>query len=237
MTKKNNSNNGNANLRRGYAEIFDGVFKKNPLFVSGFIIAPVVACCYSLKNAFVLIFVFSVMTFLTVLISTFIPRNFVYTLRIILYTAIASVVFVPIYGVAVQIFGDRVGELGFFLPLLVTNSMISLQSELIFYKMPKIKMIASVFFYILGFDLAVIIFSAIREFLAFGTIFDKVAFTGLHIDLFSLTCGGFVLLGLVCGVFRKILIFVKEHNDIDVVDPQSALSEFTEAKDILEEML
>ncbi|MBQ7131039.1 MAG: electron transport complex subunit E [Oscillospiraceae bacterium] len=220
-----------------YIEIFDGLFKKNPLFVSGFIIAPVVACCYSLKNALLLIFVFSVMTFLTVLISTFIPRNFVYTLRIILYTAIASVVFVPIYGVAVQIFGERVDTFGFFLPLLVTNSMISLQSELIFYKMPKIKMIASVFFYIVGFDMAVVIFSVIRELLAFGTIFDKVAFTGLNIDLFSMTCGGFILLGLVCGVYRRILIFVKEHNDIDIIDKETALAELSEAEDILEEML
>lgn len=223
--------------KNNYIEIFDGLFKKNPLFVSGFIIAPVVACCYSLKNALLLIFVFSVMTFLTVLISTFIPRNFVYTLRIILYTAIASVVFVPIYGVAVQIFGERVDTFGFFLPLLVTNSMISLQSELIFYKMPKIKMIASVFFYIVGFDMAVVIFSVIRELLAFGTIFDKVAFTGLNIDLFSMTCGGFILLGLVCGVYRRILIFVKEHNDIDIIDKETALAELSEAEDILEEML
>lgn len=220
-----------------YIEIFDGLFKKNPLFVSGFIIAPVVACCYSLKNALLLIFVFSVMTFLTVLISTFIPRNFVYTLRIILYTAIASVVFVPTYGVAVQVFGERVDSFGFFLPLLVTNSMISLQSELIFYKMPKIKMIASVFFYIVGFDMAVVIFSVIREILAFGTIFDKVAFTGLNIDLFSMTCGGFILLGLVCGVYRRILIFVKEHNDIDIIDKETALAELPEAEDVLEEML
>ncbi len=237
MMKNNNSNQGDANLRHGYAEIFDGVFKKNPLFVSGFIIAPVVACCYNLKNALLLIFVFSVMTFLTVLISTFIPRNIVYTLRIILYTAIASVVFVPIYSVAVQLFGDRVGEFGFFLPLLVTNSMISLQSELIFYKMPKIKMIASVFFYIVGFDMAVIIFAALRELFAFGTILDKVVITGLHVDLLSMTCGGFILLGFVCGVFRKILIFVKEHNDIDIVDSQTALAELSEAEDILEEML
>lgn len=218
-------------------DIFDGLFKKNPLFVSGFIIAPVVACCYSLKNAMVLMFVFSIMTFLTILISTFIPRNFVYTLRIILYTFIASIVFVPIYATAVQIFGDRIDNFGFFLPLLVTNSMISLQSELIFYKMPKIKMIASVFIYIAGFDMAVFIFSVIRELLAFGTIFDKVAFTSLNIDMFSLTCGGFILLGLVSGVYRKVLMLVQEHNDIEILDKETALVELSEAEDILEEML
>lgn len=219
------------------SDLFDGLFKRNPLFVCGFIIAPVVACCYSLKNALLLTFVFSVTTFLTLLISTFIPRNVVYTLRIILYTVIASIVFVPMYGLAVDIFGSRVNDFGFFLPLLVTNSMISLQSELIFYKMPKLKMLMSIPFYILGFDIAVLIFAIIREVLTFGTVFDKVVFSGLNIDIFSLTCGGFILLGLVCGLYRKILIFIQEHNDIDIVDKAAELEKPEDVKDILEEML
>ena len=76
--------------------IFDGIYQKNPVFTSGLVIAPAVAAAITVKNAVALIFAFSLISFFAVIISSFVPRDIVYAVRIILYTFIAALVYVPV---------------------------------------------------------------------------------------------------------------------------------------------
>lgn len=185
--------------------LFDGLIKRNTLLVRGLVLAPVVAFANTAMKSLLLAFAFSVITFLTLMISVFISRKIVYTFRIILYTVIASVVYVPVYAIAGDIFEKEISSIGLFFPILITNSLIVLQSELIFFRKPKDKMLFSVIFYILGFDFAVIIIGIIREFLSFGTIFGSMVLAEAPAPGFAYTFGGFMLLGICSAVYRKLL--------------------------------
>ncbi len=119
--------------------IFDGLYKKNTVLVSGLVIAPVVVAANTFKVALVLVVVFSLITFFTILISSFVPRDIVYAIRIILYTFIAAMVYVPVIIFANVFFAKELTSLGFFVPLLITNSLIVSKTELKFFEKQKAK--------------------------------------------------------------------------------------------------
>ena len=195
------------------SSLFDGLIKRNTLLSSGLVIAPVVAFSNTVVKSLLLAFAFSMITFLTLMISVFVPRRIVYTFRIILYTVIASVVYVPVYAMASDIFGGEIEAFGIFFPLLITNSLIVLQSELIFFRKPMDKMLVTVIFYIIGFDAAVIVIGALREILAFGTFFGSMVLAEAPAPGFSRTFGGFMLLGLAAALYRKLLDFAGVKRD------------------------
>ena len=70
--------------------------------------------------------------------------------------------------------------------------------------MKKSGMLASLVSYILGFDAVMLITGIVREFLAFGTINNRMTDTELIISGFSQPFGGFIFLGLFCGLHRKL---------------------------------
>ena len=143
------------------------------------------------------------------MIASFLPRKIVFTLRIILYTLIASLVYVPVAMLAQHIFSKEVVEFGIYFPLLTVNAMLVSQTEVDYFKMPKGKMLFSVIFYILGFDIVVFIFSFIREMISFGTVNENIVGVTLSAESLSKPFGGFILLGLSMAAFRFIMNIVK----------------------------
>lgn len=184
----------------------EGLLTGNPLFASGAVLAPAVAVCTDFFSAAVLAMVFTAVTYITVLLCSFVPRNIVYTLRIILYTLAASLVYVP-----VQLFftsGEALSaiymSLGIYAPLLVTNSLITLRTESKFYRLSRPYMARLAGFYVIGYDLALIVFGSLRGLLSTGTAL------GIKVLPFSLPAlsslfGGFILLAVVSAAFRWIL--------------------------------
>ncbi len=192
--------------------IFDGLFMKNTVLASGLVVAPVVAVATTLQSAIALVIAFSLITFLTVLISSFVPRDIVYAIRIILYTIIAAMVYVPVAVFADSFMNQQFSTLGIMFPLLVTNSLIITRTEIHFFKLDKLRMLSEVFFYILGFDVVAIIVGVIREILATGAIGDTII--GIHFTLpfLSTTFGGFILIGVLAAVLKKIKLIVRSHS-------------------------
>ena len=188
--------------------IFDGLYEKNTILVSGLVIAPVVVAATTFKVALALVFVFSAITFLTVMIASFVPRDIVYAIRIILYTLIASMVYVPVVIFGITLFPKEINMLGFFVPLLITNSLIVSKTELRFFRKTKGKMVVDVISYILGFDIVVLIFAFFRELISTGSIGDRIFGIPLTFSAFKLPFGGFILLGLFAALFRKIKISI-----------------------------
>ncbi|MEG0615199.1 MAG: Rnf-Nqr domain containing protein [Oscillospiraceae bacterium] len=199
-----NQNNKTIDAARSNKSIFDGLYEKNTVLASGLVIAPVVVAANSLKAACVLCLFFSILTFFTILISSFVPRDIVYAIRIILYTFIASLVYVPVMIFLKSFFPTEIASLGIFIPLLITNSLIVSQTEINFFKKSKGRMIAEVFFYILGFDVVVLIFAFVREVFAYGSIGDRILGIPLTFPALALPFGGFILLGLFAALFRLI---------------------------------
>ena len=105
--------------------------------------------------------------------------------------------------------------------LLAVNSLIMVQTEAKFYRMKRGRMIFSLVFYILGFDAVMLITSFLRELIAHGTIYDRVADANTLISGFGMPFGGFIFLGLFCGLYRKIRSVLRRENsggDSDVSD-------------------
>ena len=132
-----------------------------------------------------------------------------FTLRIILYTLIASLVYVPVSMLAQHIFSTEVTEFRMYFPLLIVNAMLVSQTEVDYFKNTKSKMLFSVLFYILGFDIVVLIFSFIREMISFGTINGNIVGVSLSTESLSKPFGGFILLGLFMALFRFIMNIIK----------------------------
>lgn len=189
--------------------IKNALLYKNPIFVSGMVIAPVVVMANNILDAVTLITAFSLITFFTLLISSFVPKNIVYTIRIILYTLIGALVYVPAVIMLKYLMPEGVEALGIFFPLFITSSFIISRSESIFFLETKGKMFLDIIFCIIGYDAAVLLFAAIREILAFGTIGGTIIGMPVQLSAFQNPFGGFILLGLMAALFRSVLLFIK----------------------------
>lgn len=189
--------------------IKNALLYKNPILVSGMVIAPVVVMANNIIDALTLVSAFSLITFFTLVMSSFVPKNIVYTVRIILYTLIGALVYVPSVILLKYIMPEGVEALGIFFPLFITSSFIISRSESIFFLETKGKMFLDIIFCIIGYDIAVLLFAAIREILAFGTIGGTIIGMPVAMNAFQNPFGGFILLGLMAALFRTILLFLK----------------------------
>ena len=179
-----------------YATEREGILTRNPLFTSGVIIAPAVAAGVNFY------------------------RKIVYTLRITLYTLVASLVYVPvhIYFTSNPSLNEMYSAVGIYAPLLITNSLITLRSETKFYRLAKPYVIRTAGFYVIGYDLAMIIFSSIRGILTTGEIFGSKVLP-FSLPLLATTYGGFILLAVMSALFRWILQIA---NGVYKKDPEAA---------------
>lgn len=202
-------NNGNDNNNSFKKIIQNGLLNKNPILVSGMVIAPVIVLANNFNDAVMLVAAFSLITFFTLVISSFVPKSIVYTIRIILYTLIGAIVYIPSVILLEYLMPDGVEAIGIFFPLFITNSFIVTRSESIFFLETKGKMLLDIVFCIIGYDAAVLIFAAVREILASGTIGGKITGMPASFRVFEHPFGGFILLGLFAALFRSILLLIK----------------------------
>lgn len=201
--------------------VFDGLLGDNTVLSSLMVISPVIMCGDTLRNAIAVIYAFSAITFLSVLAGSFVPKKLPYAVRIIIYTLISSLVYIPVKFAARQFFPEVIDRIGIYFMLLAVNSLIMVQTEAKFYRMKRGRMIFSLVFYILGFDAVMLITSFLRELIAHGTIYDRVADADTLISGFGMPFGGFIFLGLFCGLYRKIRSVLRRENsggDSDVSD-------------------
>ncbi len=190
--------------------IFNAVLKKNPILVSGMVIAPAVMTADSFSSAVTLSAAFSLITFFTLLISSFVPKKIVYTIRIIMYAFIGALVYVP-SAIALEYFiPDGIEQMGIFFPLLIINSLIVSRSESIFFLETKGKMMLDIIFCIIGYDAAVILFGIIREIIGSGAAGEKIIGMPVVFSAFTEPFGGFILLGAMAALLRVLLAFIKK---------------------------
>lgn len=183
---------------------FNGLFMTNPVVERGFILAPVVAAAYSCENAVSLGIGFLIITFVTVMLSSFIPKRIPYTIRIILYALIGCVVFVPTAMLIDWIFEDALYTVGIFLPLLIANSLIVVKSESRFHKHQKGYMAVDVLSHTIGFFIVIMIVGLIREFFGAGSLFGIPLNQWAVAPALLMPFSGFILVGLLAALGNKI---------------------------------
>ena len=193
--------------------LFGGILGDNIVLSGLMVISPVIMCGDTLKNAEALIYAFSAITFLSVLISSFVPKKLPYTAKIIIYAVISSLVYIPVKLAAKEFYRDSIERIGIYYPLLAVNSLIVFQTEAKFFRMKKADMIVSLIFCILRFDIVMLITGFLRELFAYGTINSKIVDVNTLIGGLSQPFGGFIFLGLMCGAYRWIRSLVSKNSN------------------------
>lgn len=185
--------------------VFDGLLGDNTVLSSLMVISPIIVCGDTVMNGIALVYAFSVITFLSVLIGSFVPKKLPYAVKIIIYALISSAVFIPTKMAAEEFFPDIIPRIGVYFMLVAVNSLITVRAEAFFYRMKRGRMIISLFFYILGFDVVMLTISLIREILAYSTVCGRVMDADILISGMAMPFGGFIILGVMCGIYRKFL--------------------------------
>lgn len=193
--------------------LLSGILGENVVLSGLMVISPVIICGDTLKKAWALIYAFSLLTFLSVLISSFVPAKLPYTAKVIIYAVISSAVYIPVRLTSGVIYPESISRIGIYFPLLAVNSLIVFQTEAKFFRMKKSDMIISLFFCILGFDIVMLITGFLRELFAYGTINNMIVDADTLIDGLSKPFGGFVFLGLMCGAYRWLRSYFRDGNN------------------------
>lgn len=190
--------------------IYNAMVRNNLVLVLGTAIAPVIVIANTLKNAAIFALSFSIITFFTMLFSSFIPHRVVYTVRVIIYIAIGALVYVPTAIIISSLLPHALDNMGIYFPLLITNSFVIFHSDTAFLPEKKGRMVLDLICGIIGYDIVVLIFGLIREIISTGEINGNVIALPMLFRAFDQPFGGFILLGIFAALLRGILLLIKK---------------------------
>lgn len=181
----------------------DGLFRQNIVLMSGLVTAPIVVAATTFERALVLTLSFLMISYSTILICRFVPRRIVYTVRIILYAAVAAVMYIPTALLLGALFPETAATVSIYIEIIVVNSLILAKTESRFYLMPYGEMAVDALIYVIGYAIAAFAVGIIRELLAFGSLFGLRVCDPL-MPAAKTPFFGFLLLGILAAVCRGI---------------------------------
>jgi electron transport complex protein RnfE len=190
-------------------EFIKGIVISNPIFVLALGLCPALAVTTSLENALgmsaVVVFVLLASNIIISSIRKLVPN----VVRIPVFIVIIAT-FVTIANMVFQAYVPALHEsLGIYLPLIVAYCIILGRAEAFASKNPILQSTADALGIGVGFALALILISFLRETLGTGSlsVFGNELFTipGLSerpITIFILSTGAFLVIGLLLALFR-----------------------------------
>ena len=181
----------------------DGLFRQNIVLMSGLVTAPIIVAATTFERALVLTLSFFLISYSSIIICRFIPREIVYTVRIICYVGVAAVMYIPTALLMNALFPETASAVSIYIEILVVNSLILAKTESRFYLMPMKEMALDALIYILGYAVAAFVVGIIREFLAFGSLFG-LRVCDSPMPAAKTTFFGFILVGVLAAVCRGI---------------------------------
>lgn len=176
--------------------------------MTGIVNAPVVIAATTFKKGVVIAIAFAVISMLTIFICSFVPKKIVYTLRVITFALVGSVIYIPTVIMLEEIFPRTVGLIGIYMPLLITNALIFSKTESRFYLRRRGEMMIDVFFFSVGFGVVCALVGALRELITAGSIAD-IKLAELNVSAFEAPFGGFIMVGIMAGAFRALYNFAR----------------------------
>ncbi|MGN1340281.1 MAG: Rnf-Nqr domain containing protein [Oscillospiraceae bacterium] len=181
----------------------DGLFRQNIVLMSGLVTAPIIVAATTFERALVLTLSFLMISYSTILICRLIPKKLVYTVRIMIYAAVAAAMYIPTALLLGALFPDAAASVSMYIEIIVVNSLVLAKTESRFYLMPYGEMALDALIYVLGYAMAAFAVGIIREFLAYGSLFGLRVCDPL-MPAAKTPFFGFLLLGLLAAVCRAI---------------------------------
>ena len=189
------------------ARFLDGLWGSNPLLRLGLGLCPAIAVTTNGMNAFVIAAATVAVLVCASLIISIIQKLLVDPLRVPVYMVVcaalatAAQMVMRVYCPAVN------AELGMFVPLIAVNTLLLTRADALTGPMDPAGALADAIGMGLGYICAMTLLGCIREMMSFGTVFGKMVldagFEGSALAL--LPVGGFLLLGLMMGIFNLFI--------------------------------
>ena len=208
----------------------DRVFLNNPVVMQGMGLAPLVVLATSGKNAVMLaVAVLLLLTpsrLLACLLSRAVPLRDEQPAaeelekkllpRGLIYCGSAAVVYWGMYPLLNHLFGVDLLSLGVYLPLLTIE-------PLLIYRFGRVqerprKAISKGLRITVGYALILLLVGCVREFLAQGSLFGVALSIRAPLPMASMPAGGFIVLGVLCAVWRAMANWHKKDLKTEAVN-------------------
>lgn len=182
--------------------LWEGLFRKNPVFVLALGLVPAVAVTTTAVNGLVLGLITTgvllVGTVINHLVAEVIWKNVLFSARVL----VMIVLVVTAYGILLGQNPGLVASLGIFLPLMAVGDILLRTEE---NEESFGTIILRALGQGLGFALALVVIGVIREFLAEGAVFGQQLLTGElpPMAIASSVPGGLIIVGLLMALVNK----------------------------------
>ena len=197
----------------------DGLVRQNIVLMSGLMTGPVIAGAKDFESAAAISIVFSIITFFSVALCRLIPRNLVYTVRIIVYAVVASALYVPAFLACQAVMGEAaVVKVGIYLPVLIVNHVILSKTETRFFHLSYSQMLIEALGYIAGFVSVCMITGIIRDIFVNSQIGAINFYVGFEIPALEATFGGFIIVGVLAGLCRALFNYSQSRKPAESED-------------------
>ena len=194
----------------------DRIFLNNPVIMQGMGLAPLVVAATTARNALMLSVAVILLLTPVRVIAALLARTGYYRFRGLVYCLTSATVYIGVYYALQAIFDVEILQLGIYLPLLVVEPLIIKR-----YERPQKERLVTALKKGLrttcGYVLVLMLMGCLREVLTTATLFDH-AIPRIPADLFpmaSLPAGGFLLLGVVCAVWRSAVNRYKKYVNME----------------------
>ena len=186
----------------------DLVFMNNPVLIDGLALAPVIAAAITTKNAVILSIAAAIILIPTRFIGNLLIGIVPQRLRMMFYSLIASLLFVPALMVIVDVFAFDITIVGLYFPIIVVDGIVLSRCEI-----PSREKVGESFLNgiktAIGFAIVIISVGFIRELLVYNEIWGRKISFSFKLGIFGTTAGGFILLALMCATTQWIVSALK----------------------------
>jgi len=184
-------------------EFLKGIISENPTFVLMLGLCPTLAISTTLANAIGMSFAATFVLLGSNIIISLIKRLIPSKIRIPSYIVVIAT-FVTITELIIKAYSPALDKsLGIYIPLIVVNCIVLGRAEAFASKSNLIDSILDALGMGVGFSLALILISGIREFFGVGKIFGNTVIRGFEpVFLFAMPSGALLIIGILMGFFN-----------------------------------
>lgn len=193
----------------------DHIWLSNPVMVRGLGLAPVVGAALDGERALILCVACLLLVTLTRVLAVAVCHLSNNRFRPIIYCYAAAVLYIPVYILLYELFGNNLTMLGIYLPILVVEPAIVKRME--FSELEPLRdALRHGFNNGLGMCVALLIVGCLRELLAAGTVFGYTVLHAALLPLAAQPAGGFVLVGVIAAVWCAVANVYTEYKREEV---------------------
>ena len=191
-------------VKKNLRKELDLIFVKNPVWVTGLALAPAVVGSFTVKNGVGLSLVFGMVTIPVLVVSSFLgmlPKKVPQYARTAICAVVAALMLIPTRLLAGGIAPNLFDSLGMYFSVVALNTVWIVRAPLCQEKKPQWALWEGVC-QTVGFSICVLVVSALREWLAYGTFGGNSTALSVKFPAVAYAFAGFITVGVTAAVLR-----------------------------------